>query len=54
MAVGEASAMVLEVADPGSELVSKFVLSPGEMTVAVSVGRRRRASRTTTASPGRC
>lgn len=38
MAVAEATAMVLEVADAGSELVSTFVLSPGEMTVAVSVG----------------
>ncbi len=38
MAVAEATAMVLAVADPGSELVSRFVLAPGEMTVAVSVG----------------
>ena len=38
MAVAEATAMVLEVADPGSELISRFVLSPGEMTIAVSVG----------------
>ena len=38
MAVAEATAMVLEVADPGSELISTFVLSPGEMTIAVSVG----------------
>lgn len=37
MAVAEATAMALEVADPGTELVSKFVLTPGEMTVAVSV-----------------
>ncbi len=37
MAVAEATAMALEVADPGTELVSTFVLSPGEMTVAVSV-----------------
>ncbi len=38
MAVAEATAMVLEVADPGTELISRFVLAPGEMTVAVSVG----------------
>jgi serine/threonine-protein kinase RsbW len=38
MAVAEAIAMVLEVADEGSELVSSFVLRPGEMTVSVSVG----------------
>ena len=38
MAVAEATAMVLEVADPGTELVSTFVLAPGEMTIAVSVG----------------
>ena len=40
MAVAEATAMVLEVADPGTELVSRFVLAPGKMTVAVSVGAR--------------
>jgi serine/threonine-protein kinase RsbW len=38
MAVAEATAMVLEVADPGSELITRFTLAPGEMTVAVSVG----------------
>ncbi|HET9420312.1 MAG TPA: anti-sigma factor [Nocardioides sp.] len=38
MAVAEATAMVLEVADDGSDLVSSFALRPGEMTVAVSVG----------------
>jgi serine/threonine-protein kinase RsbW len=38
MAVAEAIAMVLEVADEGSELVSSFVLRPGEMTVSMSVG----------------
>ena len=44
MAVAEASAMVLEVADDGTDLVSSFGLRPGEMTVAVSVGAQ---------SPGR-
>ena len=38
MAVAEAIAMVLEVADEGSKLVSSFFLRPGEMTVSVSVG----------------
>ena len=38
MAVAEATAMVLEVADDGTDLVSSFALRPGEMTVAVSVG----------------
>jgi serine/threonine-protein kinase RsbW len=38
MAVAEATAMVLEVADEGSDLVSSFGLRPGEMTVSVSVG----------------
>ena len=40
MAVAEAAAMVLDVADEGTELVSHFTLSPGEMAVAVSVGAR--------------
>ncbi|HWM73720.1 MAG TPA: anti-sigma factor [Nocardioides sp.] len=38
MAVAEATAMVLEVADDRSDLVSSFALRPGQMTVAVSVG----------------
>jgi serine/threonine-protein kinase RsbW len=38
MAVAEATAMVLEVADEGTDLVSHFSLALGEMTVAVSVG----------------
>jgi serine/threonine-protein kinase RsbW len=37
MAVAEAAAMVLEVADEGSDLVGRFGLAPGEMTVSVSV-----------------
>ena len=37
MAVAEAAAMVLEVADEGSDLISRFTLAPGEMTVSVSV-----------------
>jgi serine/threonine-protein kinase RsbW len=40
MAVAEATAMVLEVADDGTDLVSSFGLRPGAMTVAVSVGAR--------------
>jgi serine/threonine-protein kinase RsbW len=38
MAVAEATAMVLEVADEGTDLLSRFVLAPGELTVSVSVG----------------
>ncbi len=38
MAVAEATAMVLEVADVGTDLVSSFALRAGEMTVSVSVG----------------
>jgi len=38
MAVAEATAMVLEMADEGSALVSSFALRPGEMTVSLSVG----------------
>ncbi len=38
MAVAEATAMVLEVADDGTDLVSSFALRAGEMTVSVSVG----------------
>jgi serine/threonine-protein kinase RsbW len=37
MAVAEAAAMVLEVADDDSDLISGFTLAPGEMTVSVSV-----------------
>ncbi|WKN47363.1 anti-sigma factor [Nocardioides sp. Arc9.136] len=37
IAVGEASAMVLPEADPDSELLCRFWLHPGRMTVSVSV-----------------
>lgn len=37
IAVGEANAMVLEHADPGTDLVCKFYLASGEMTVTVAV-----------------
>ncbi|MGA8256523.1 MAG: anti-sigma factor [Nocardioides sp.] len=37
IAVGEANAMVLEHADPDTDLTSLFYLAPGEMTVVVSV-----------------
>jgi serine/threonine-protein kinase RsbW len=37
IAVGEASAMVLPEADEGSDLVSTFRISPGQMTIGVSV-----------------
>jgi serine/threonine-protein kinase RsbW len=37
MAVAEAVAMVLEVADQGSNLLGRFALAPGEMTVSISV-----------------
>ena len=37
IAVAEATAMVLEVADAGSDLVGQFALAPGEMTVSIGV-----------------
>ena len=37
IAVGEANAMVLPVADPGSDLVCSFYLAPGALTVSVAV-----------------
>jgi serine/threonine-protein kinase RsbW len=37
IAVGEASAMVLPEADPGSALLAEFYLGPGRLTVRVSV-----------------
>ncbi len=37
IAVGEASAMVLPEADAGSDVTCTFQLSPGELTVGVSV-----------------
>ena len=43
MAVGEASALVLPEADPGSDLLCEFYLRPGELTVAVGVPCRQPA-----------
>lgn len=37
IAVGEANAMVLEHADPGTDLVCEFYLATGKMTVTVAV-----------------
>ncbi|MDX6373047.1 MAG: serine/threonine-protein kinase RsbW [Nocardioidaceae bacterium] len=37
MAVGEASALVLPEAQPGSDLVCEFFMRPGELTIQVSV-----------------
>ncbi len=37
IAVGEACAMVLPEADPGSPLVAEFFLAPGQLTVRVTV-----------------
>ena len=37
IAVGEANAMVLPEADPGSDLICRFFLSPGELTISVGV-----------------
>ncbi len=36
MAVGEAAALVLEVADAGTDLTARFWLQPGIVTVAIS------------------
>jgi serine/threonine-protein kinase RsbW len=43
MAVGEAAALVLEAADPGADLTTRFWLRPRELAVSVS---------TAAASPG--
>lgn len=37
IAVGEASAMVLPEADPGADLLCRFFMRPGELTVSVGV-----------------
>jgi serine/threonine-protein kinase RsbW len=37
MAVGEASALVLPEAEPGSDLVCEFFMRPGELTIQVGV-----------------
>jgi serine/threonine-protein kinase RsbW len=37
MAVGEASALVLPAAEPGSDVVAEFFMRPGELTINVSV-----------------
>ena len=46
IAVGEASAMVLPEADAASDLLCRFFMRPGELTVAVEreLGPRRRRS----------
>src|SRR3954462_4433820 len=36
MAVGEAAALVLEAADPGADLTTRFWLPPRELRIAVS------------------
>ena len=41
IAVGEASAMVLPEADVASDLMCRFFMRPGELTVAVSVNSAR-------------
>jgi serine/threonine-protein kinase RsbW len=40
MAVGEASALVLPAAEPGSDVVAEFFMRPGELTIHVSVPSR--------------
>jgi serine/threonine-protein kinase RsbW len=37
MAVGEASALLLPAAEPGSDLVCEFFMRPGELTIQVRV-----------------
>ena len=41
MAVGEASALVLPAAEPGSDLLCEFFMRPGELTIAVGVPSRQ-------------
>jgi len=36
MAVGEAAALVLDAAEPGADLTTRFWLAPRELTIAVS------------------
>ncbi|GAA1967401.1 anti-sigma regulatory factor [Nocardioides panacihumi] len=36
MAIGEAAGLVLEAADPGADLTTRFWLRPGELTMTVS------------------
>ena len=41
MAVGEASALVLPEAEPGSDLLCEFFMRPGELTIQVGVPSRQ-------------
>lgn len=41
MAVGEASALVLPEAEPGSDLLCEFFMRPGELTIQVGVASRQ-------------
>ena len=40
MAVGEATALVLPAAEPGSDVVAEFFMRPGELTINVGVPSR--------------
>ncbi|MDH2415343.1 anti-sigma factor [Nocardioides sp. CER19] len=40
MAVGEAAALVLEAADPGADLTTRFWLRPHELTITVATPAR--------------
>ena len=40
IAVGEASAMVLPSADEGSDLVCRYYMRPGEVSITVTVSQR--------------
>jgi serine/threonine-protein kinase RsbW len=41
MAVGEASALVLPEAEPGSDVLCEFFMRPGELTIRVGVATRQ-------------
>jgi serine/threonine-protein kinase RsbW len=45
IAVGEASAMVLPEADPAGDLLCRFYMRPGELTVSVAVTSSRSTTR---------
>jgi len=40
MAIGEAAGLVLEAADPGADLTTRFWLRPGVLTMTVSTAAR--------------
>ena len=54
IAVDEACAVLLPLADADARLTARFDLEPGSLQVAVSVPSTRRSHRAGTRSPGPC